>query len=239
MVELVGQDPALQWPRLVQCIWLLLDQRHKRTFIVSDKRSLMERIADEAAVLVSALVPGYLLTIAGDDYPVDETLHDDIAMAIDGRRRVVASAIADQRRRGDPPRLLLASFEGARWQPGGRRTDRLPAAPRSSPDDRSPCDQARPGSPLPGSRTFIVSDKRSLSVQSLEAVGDRHRRQETAAAVLDEVLDFAFIVPLTRPAEPVPEEIIANQVTEGPRPLPLAITTNPGHGQLGVIIKDR
>jgi hypothetical protein len=34
-------------------------------------------------------------------------------MTIGGRRRVVASAIAHERRRGNAPRSLLASFEGA------------------------------------------------------------------------------------------------------------------------------
>jgi hypothetical protein len=27
MIELLGQDPALQWPRLIQGAWLLLNER--------------------------------------------------------------------------------------------------------------------------------------------------------------------------------------------------------------------
>jgi hypothetical protein len=32
---------------------------------------------------------------------------------------------------------------------------------------------------------------------------------------------------------------MADQLAEGARPLPLAVAADPGHGQLGVIVKDR
>ena len=146
---------------------------------MSDKRSLMQRIVNEAATLVTPLVPGYLLTIAGDDDLVDEALHDNVAMTIGSRRRVVASAIADQRRRGNAPCSLLASFEAPRWQRA---------------EDAQIGFQPRPDRLLMTADLAIELGQAvrfQFGVQNLEAVGGRHRRQETAAAILDKVFNLA------------------------------------------------
>jgi hypothetical protein len=43
------------------------------------------------------------------------------------------------------------------------------------------------------------------------------------------------IVPLSWPAEPVPEQIVADELTESARPLSLAVAADPRNRQLGVM----
>ena len=86
MQELLGSNPALQRPRLIQGAGLLLDQRQ-----------IMQRIADKGAVLVGALMPGDLLAAASDHNRVGEAFHDDGLVAIGGRDGVIACPVAHQR----------------------------------------------------------------------------------------------------------------------------------------------
>jgi hypothetical protein len=43
------------------------------------------------------------------------------------------------------------------------------------------------------------------------------------------------VIPFAGTAEPVAEQIVADKLAEGPRPLPFAVTANPRNRQLGVI----
>ena len=62
--------------------------------------------------------------------------------------------------------------------------------------------------------------------------GLRRPRRPSALA-----LDFAFVVALGGPAEPVEEQVVRLQLGEGTRPLALAVTKDAAHRQLGVVVE--
>ena len=65
---------------------------------------------------------------------------------------------------------------------------------------------------------------------------DRH--QKVTARIPNQALDFAFVVALAGPAEPVEEQVVRLQLGKGARPLALAITKDAAHRQLGVVIEN-
>src|SRR5262245_58994041 len=78
-----------------------------------------------------------------------------------------------------------------------------------------------------------------MGVESLEACEYRDRHQEIAPRVTNKAFDLALVVALARPTEPVLEQIVRLQLAEHPCALPLAITQNAHHRDLGVVVQDR
>ena len=75
-------------------------------------------------------------------------------------------------------------------------------------------------------------------VEGREALGTRDGDQEVPPDEADQSLDFALVVALARPAEPVLEQIVGLKLREDARSLPLPIAQDPGNRQLGVVVQD-
>src|SRR5215207_4255404 len=78
-----------------------------------------------------------------------------------------------------------------------------------------------------------------IGVQRLEALEYRDWYEEVPARIADQPFDFALVVAFARSAEPILEQIVRLQLGEHARPLPLAITEDASHRNLGVVIQDR
>src|SRR5271163_4217837 len=78
-----------------------------------------------------------------------------------------------------------------------------------------------------------------MRVQRLEALEHRDWHEEVPSRIADQPFDFALVVAFARPAEPVLEQVVRLQLGERARPLPLAVTEDAGHRDLGVVIQDR
>jgi transposase len=102
--ELLGELPSDQWRSLVE-----------RADLAFQQGQVMQRVEHEVLVRVGTRVPGDLLAGAGDHHFVDITADQDLAMSVCGRHRIVVAAIAHQRQRADPRRLLFAGLIGSRW----------------------------------------------------------------------------------------------------------------------------
>src|SRR5271168_3297466 len=78
-----------------------------------------------------------------------------------------------------------------------------------------------------------------MGVQRLEALEHRDWYEKVPTRIADEPFDFALVVALARPAEPVLKQVVRLQLGEHARALPLAVTENPGHRDLGIVVQDR
>src|SRR5450759_3311524 len=78
-----------------------------------------------------------------------------------------------------------------------------------------------------------------IGVQRFEALERRDWYEEVPSRIADEPFDFALVVAFARPAEPILEQVVRLQLGEHARALPLAITEDAGHRDLGVVIQDR
>ena len=78
-----------------------------------------------------------------------------------------------------------------------------------------------------------------FGIQVIEARCLWHWRQKSATAILDQVLDLALVVPLSRASEAIAEQIVAQKLGERLRALAPAITADLRNRQLGVVIEDR
>ena len=144
-----------------------------------------------------------------------------------GRNRVVVacdSAPAPSTRRGRPASRRAPA---ARRADRGTLQDRRQAARRWSRHGGRPVLPAEPGT------------ARQHRVEIVEARRHRNRRQEVRAGILHQPLDLAFVVPLAGPAEPVTEQIMADQFRERPRPLSPAVAADPGHRDLEIVVEHR
>jgi hypothetical protein len=72
----------------------------------------MQRVEHKVFPLVGPHVPGDDVGTAGDHHRVDIAADQHLAMAVDGRHRIVIAAIAHQGQRADPARLLVVSVAG-------------------------------------------------------------------------------------------------------------------------------
>src|SRR6202165_5931129 len=158
---------------------------------------------------------------------MDVTAHEHIAVTVARRHRVVVEPIAHQRQRGDSHGRLLAGVvrRGRRRLEGGKvalqpLTDRLVMAAQTV------CHSA-------------AAAFQKMGVQRLEALKHRDWYEEVPSRIADEPFDFALVVAFARPAEPVLEQVVRLQLGEHARPLPLAVTEDAGHRDLGVVIQDR
>src|SRR6202049_1039744 len=78
-----------------------------------------------------------------------------------------------------------------------------------------------------------------MGVQRLEALEHRDWYEVIPSRIADEPFDFALVVAFARSAAPVLEQVVRLQLGEHARPLPLAVTQDAGHCDLGVVIQDR
>jgi hypothetical protein len=78
-----------------------------------------------------------------------------------------------------------------------------------------------------------------MGVQRREALEHRYWYEEVPARIADKPFDLALVVAFARSAEPVLEQIVRLQLGEHPRALPLAVTEDAGHHDLGVVIQNR
>ena len=157
----------------------------------------MQGIADEVAALVRSLVAGDLFAGADDDHLIHEAFYDDVAKAVRRGNRVVARAVANERRRRHARSPLFARLENARRQRAEGGQVRLkPGADRL---------RARAGAAI----EFRKAIRFKLRVQRLEACGDGDRRQEPAPAIFNKALDLALVIALAGPPEAVAKQIMA------------------------------
>ena len=169
--EFLGQVPADQRRRLVESADLLFEQGQ-----------VMQRVEDEVLALVGARMTRDHLGPAADHHLVDVAADQNLAVTIGGRHRIVGAAIAHQRQRADPARLLLAGIVGRRRQLMERRQiPHQPFANRLLVTAQAITEPA--ATPL-----------EQLLVQRRKARRPRHRHQQVAARPADQSLNFAFVV---------------------------------------------
>ena len=213
MLERFRQCPALQGSRLIKRAGLLLEQRQ-----------IVLRVEDELAAAIDARMAGDLVRAADDHDLVDEALHQDVAKAIGGRRRIIVHAIAHQRRRGDLRRALVAGLEG---RLGQSAQDRLI---RDKPFADRLLVAAGPLG-LTGAAAFFQS-----GVERLEGGGMRHGREEVRPGIFYQGLDFAFVVPLSRSAKTILKQVMADELGEGAGALAFAVAKNARHRDFEIVI---
>src|SRR3954462_11100280 len=102
--EFLGQGPADQWCRLFESADLAFAQSQ-----------VMQRVEDKALAFIGARMTGDHRGSTGDHHLMDIAADYHFPVAIGGRYRVVGAAIAHQRLRADPGRLLLAGVIGC-WR---------------------------------------------------------------------------------------------------------------------------
>src|SRR4029453_13890884 len=162
-----------------------------------------------------------------DHHVMDVAAHQYIAVTVGRRHRVVVEPVAHQRQRGDARPELLASV--IRWRKRLRKGSQIALQPLA---DRL----AVTAQTIAHALSATVQ---KMGVECLEACEDRDRHQEVPPCVTDKPFDFALVVAFAWAAEPVLEQIVRLQLVEHARPLPLAITKNARHRDLGVVIQDR
>src|SRR5450830_489750 len=158
---------------------------------------------------------------------MDVTAHKHIAVTVDRRHRVVVEPIAHQRQRGDSRGYLLAGVVRRRQRHlEGGKVMFQPLADR----------------PITAAQTVRHSTAaafQQIGVQRFEALERRDWYEEVPSRIADEPFDFALVVAFARPAEPILEQVVRLQLGEHARALPLAITEDAGHRDLGVVIQNR
>ena len=214
--ELLGQLPAGQRRGLVERVDLLLDQRQ-----------VMQRVEHEVLALVGARMASDHLRAASDHHLVHVTAHKHLAVTEARRHRVVVAPVAHQRQRGDARAKLLA---GVVWR-RQRLAQSGQIALQPLADGLVVATQAIAHA--------LSAAVQKMGVQRREAVEHRDRHQEVAPRITDQPFDLALVVALARSAEPVLEQVMRLQLAEHPRALPLAVTQDAGHRDLGVVVEDR
>ena len=77
-----------------------------------------------------------------------------------------------------------------------------------------------------------------VGVQRLEALEGWHRHQEVAPHIADQALHLPLVVALAGAPEPVLEQVVGLELGEGACALATAVSQDPGHGQLRVVVQD-
>src|SRR6266700_2442462 len=78
-----------------------------------------------------------------------------------------------------------------------------------------------------------------MGVQRLEAFEHRDGYEEVPSRIANQPFDFALVVAFARSAEPILEQVVRLQLGKHARALPLAVTEDTGHRDLGVVVQDR
>ena len=84
----------------------------ERADLALEQRQIMQRVEHEIFPLIGAGMPGDDVSAAGNHHRVDITADQNFAMTVGGRHGIIGPAIAHQRQRTDPARLLLARVVG-------------------------------------------------------------------------------------------------------------------------------
>ncbi len=152
---------------------------------------------------------------------MDVTAHKHIAVTVGRRHGVVVEPVAHQRQRGDARGDLLAGVVRRRqWRLAARsRSSRSPIVP-SWPRKQSAIRRRQHSSRW----AFTPQSSRTPGLVRGSSVAHSRR-----ALRLCPCRSFA------RPAEPVLEQVVRLQLGEHARALPLAVTEDGGHRDLGVV----
>src|SRR4029453_1941400 len=67
----------------------------------------------------------------------------------------------------------------------------------------------------------------------------RHGSKEVGPGILDQGLDLAFVVALTRTAKPLLEQVMADELRKGTGALALTLTKNPRHRNFEIVVQNR
>src|SRR5438552_16881748 len=78
-----------------------------------------------------------------------------------------------------------------------------------------------------------------MRIECLEAGKCWHRHHEVPARIADQPFDLAFVIALAGPAKSILKQVVGLQLAEHTRALPIAVTQDAGHRDLGVVIEDR
>src|SRR5882724_11340016 len=78
-----------------------------------------------------------------------------------------------------------------------------------------------------------------MGVQRREALKHRDGYEEVPSRIADQPFDFALVVAFAKSAEPILKQVVRLQLGEHACALPLAVTEDAGHRDLGVVIQDR
>src|SRR6266566_919833 len=78
-----------------------------------------------------------------------------------------------------------------------------------------------------------------MGVQRREALKHRDGYEEVPSRIADQPFDFALVIAFARSAEPILEKVVRLQLCKHARALPLAVTEDARHRDLGVVIQDR
>src|SRR5262245_1321834 len=158
---------------------------------------------------------------------MDVTAHKHIAVTVGRWHRVVVEPVAHQRQRGDARGNLLTGVVRRRQRClEGGKIALQPLADRS----------------FMAAQTVSHSTAaafQQMGVQRLKALEHRDGYEEVPSRIADEPFDFAFVVALATPAEPVLEQVVRLQIGERPRALQLAVTEDARNRDLGVVVQDR
>src|SRR6202166_4151134 len=158
---------------------------------------------------------------------MDVTAHKNIAVTVGRRHRVVVEPVTYQRQRGDTRGHLLAGVVRRRQRCLQRGKIAIqPLANR----------------PVMAAQTVSHSTAaafQQMGVQRFEALEHRDWHEEVGSRIADHSFDFALVVAFARSAEPVLEQVVRLQLGEHACPLPLAVTEDARHRDLGVVIQDR
>src|SRR6266567_660229 len=214
--EFLGQVPADRWRRLVESADLAFEQSQ-----------VMQRVEDKALALIGTRMTGDHRGSTGDHHLMDIAADHHFPVAIGGRYRVVGAAIAHQRLRADPGRLLLAGVIGC-W----RQVLEGCQIPRQALANRLVVTAQPIGEPA-------ATTLEQLLVQRREARRPRYRHQQVPADPADQPLDLPLVIPLTGAAEPVGKQVMGLQLAEHARPLSHPMAQDAGHRQLRIVVEDR
>src|SRR5689334_379714 len=187
----------------------------------------MQRVEDKALALIGARMTGDHRGSTGDHHLMDIAADHHFPVAISGRYRVVGAAIAHQRLRADPGRLLLAGVIAC-W----RQVLEGCQIPCQALANRLVVTAQPLGEPA-------ATTLEQLLVQRREARRPRYRHQKVPADPADQPLHFALVVAFAGPTKTVGEQVMGLQLTEDPRPLPRPIAQEAGHRQLRIVVEDR
>ena len=77
-----------------------------------------------------------------------------------------------------------------------------------------------------------------IGIERLKALNGRDGQQEVASCVAHQTLDLAFVITLGGTPEPVIEQVVGLQLSEGPGTLAPAVAQYLRHRQVGIVVED-
>ena len=77
-----------------------------------------------------------------------------------------------------------------------------------------------------------------VGIECIKALEGRDGHQEVAPYVANHALDLSLVVALGRTSEPVLEQVVGLQLSEGPGAFTPTVSQYPDHRQLGIVVED-